>query len=162
MDRLFFAVLVSSKPSFFLFVVFRVRSAYPGFVYPFFQALSSSTLASTTLSTNPCRLGFPSSISFSPSCSLQHSFFAASCAFPQVAISKSPSLKSKIKFPVEEKANTWVDVAERMALGEGFRETEPVGEMQRRVEVNVLVRGMLALRKARMEALRRDGRGERA
>jgi hypothetical protein len=55
-----------------------------------------------------------------------------------------------------------VDVAERMALGEGFRETEPVGEMQRRVEVNVLVRGMLALRKARMEALRRDGRGERA
>lgn len=63
---------------------------------------------------------------------------------------------------MEEKAKTWVDVAERMALGEGFRVIEPEGVMQRRVEVNVLVRGMLALRKARMEALRRDGRGERA
>jgi hypothetical protein len=34
--------------------------------------------------------------------------------------------------------------------------------MARRVEVNVLVKGILALMKARMEALRRDGRGERA
>jgi hypothetical protein len=77
-------------------------------------------------------------------------------------MSKSPSLRSKIKFPVEEKAKTWVDVAERMALGEGFRDTEPMGEMARRVDVNVLVKGMLAFRKARMEALRRDERGERA
>jgi hypothetical protein len=77
-------------------------------------------------------------------------------------MSKSPSLRSKIKFPAEEKAKTWVDVAERIALGEGFRVTEPEGEMARRVEVNVLVKGILALMKARMEALRRDGRGERA
>ena len=77
-------------------------------------------------------------------------------------MSKSPSLRSKIKFPVDEKANTWVDVAERMALGVGLTEMEPEGWRAMRVEVNVLVRGILALRKARMEALRRDGRGERA
>lgn len=41
-------------------------------------------------------------------------------------------------------------------------ETAPEGWTARRTEVKVLVRGILALRKARMAALRRAGRGERA
>jgi hypothetical protein len=94
--------------------------------------------------------------------SLQHSSFALSCAFSQVAISNSPSLKSKTNFPADEKANTWVEEAESKTLGAGLTEMEPEGEMQRMVEVNVLVRGIEALRKARMEAFRRAGRGERA
>lgn len=64
--------------------------------------------------------------------------------------------------PVDEKAKTWVEEAESMAFGAGLREMAPVDWTARRVEVKVLVRGMLALRKARMAALRRAGRGERA
>jgi hypothetical protein len=79
-----------------------------------------------------------------------------------VSRSNSPSLKSKIRFPVEEKANTWAEEAGSKSLGEGLMEMEPEGWMARRVEVKVLVMGMLALRKASMAALRRDGRGERA
>jgi hypothetical protein len=63
---------------------------------------------------------------------------------------------------VDEKAKTWVDEAESKTLGVGLTEMEPEGEMQRIVEVNVLVRGIEALMKARMEAFRRAGRGERA
>lgn len=74
----------------------------------------------------------------------------------------SPSLKSKIKFPVDEKANTWVEEAERISLGAGLTEMAPEGWIARRVEMKVLVRGILALRKARIAALRRAGRGERA
>lgn len=76
--------------------------------------------------------------------------------------SNSPSLKSKIRFPVDEKANTWAEEAGSKSLGEGLMEMSPQGWMARRVEVKVLVMGMLALRKASMAALRRDGRGERA
>ena len=67
-----------------------------------------------------------------------------------------------MRFPVEEKAKTWVEVAGSKSFGGGLREMAPEGWMARRVEVNVLVMGMLALRKASMAALRRAGRGERA
>lgn len=67
-----------------------------------------------------------------------------------------------MRFPVDEKAKTWAEEAGSKSFGEGLMEMSPEGWMARRVEVKVLVMGMLALRKASMAALRRDGRGERA
>lgn len=47
-------------------------------------------------------------------------------------------------------------------MGVGLIERSPEGETAKRVEVSVVAKGILPLMKARREALRRAGRGDRA
>lgn len=63
---------------------------------------------------------------------------------------------------MEEKAKTWAEVAESRILGLGFNVRSPEAETASSVDVRVVFSGMLALRRARREALRRAGRGESA
>ena len=67
-----------------------------------------------------------------------------------------------MRFPVDEKANTCAEEAESKTLGAGLIDKSPEDETARRVDVKVLLMGILALSRESIEAVRRAGRGERA
>lgn len=90
-----------------------------------------------------------------------HTFRASSCARSQSETEKHPELSLTTRSPCELNANTWTEDASASALEGGLRERDPEGEREIRAALKVALSGMLAERRARMEAWRREGRMER-